>query len=63
VPGFDDADEPTVARPQPPVDPSDDPPTRVTRRVPRFDDLDADWIPTDRLSLEADPPADSEDDE
>jgi hypothetical protein len=63
VPGFDDADEPTVARPQPPVDPSDDPPTRVTRRVPRFDDLDADWIPTDRLSLEADPPADSEDDD
>ncbi|HWH11349.1 MAG TPA: hypothetical protein VG165_09480 [Solirubrobacteraceae bacterium] len=34
-----------------------DQPTRVVRRVPRFDDLDAAWTSTDELSLEADPPA------
>jgi hypothetical protein len=51
------ADDETVDRRADPFPPTDDPPTRVNRRAPRFDDLDAEWIPTDRLSLEADPPA------
>jgi hypothetical protein len=36
--------------------PPEDTPTRVNRRVPRFDDLDAEWISADDLSLETDPP-------
>jgi hypothetical protein len=39
----------------PPFD-ADAPPTRVIRRVPRFDDLDAEWVSDDRLGFEPDPP-------
>jgi hypothetical protein len=56
------ADDDTVDRRAGPSPSIDDPPTRVNRRVPRFDDLDAEWIPTDRLSLEADPPPPPDDD-
>jgi hypothetical protein len=53
-PPFDaDARPPAPARPDPHAE---DPPTRVVRRVPRFDDLDAAWTPADELSLEPDPP-------
>jgi len=52
-------DDPTVDRRDVPGGPAaEDPPTRVIRRrLPRFDDLDAEWISADELSLEADPPA------
>jgi hypothetical protein len=51
------AGEETVdLRGRPPRPADEDPPTRVVRRVPRFDDLDAEWISPDQLSLEGDPP-------
>jgi hypothetical protein len=39
---------------------AEEPPTRVVRRVPRFDDLDAEWVSADQFSLEADPPTESD---
>jgi hypothetical protein len=57
------ADPPPSVDDEPPTRHDREPPTRVKRRVPRFDDLDAEWIPTDRLSLEAEPPADSSGDD
>jgi hypothetical protein len=58
-----DRDDETVDRRGEAAGPPEDPPTRAIRRVPRFDDLDADWIPTDQLSLEADPPPEEDNDD
>ncbi len=53
-------DEPTIDRRPAAPAPAEDPPTRVNRRTPRFDDLDAEWISAERLSREPDPPPGSD---
>jgi hypothetical protein len=59
-PGAGAGEEPTVDRRSIALPAAEDPPTKVNRRVPRFDDLDAEWISTERLSREADRPTGSD---
>ncbi len=53
-PDADPGDGPSVDRRPAALPPADEPPTRVNRRVPRFDDLDAEWTSTEKLPRESD---------
>jgi len=59
-PGAGAGEEPTLDRRSTTLPAAEDPPTKVNRRVPRFDDLDAEWISTEKLSREVDRPTGSD---